>query len=158
MKIKLICIGGIKQEYAQIGCQFFESRIKAFGMPFEIVELKDTVRTDGANAQKWKADEAIRIRKALEDVCYWIAMDERGSDYTSVQFSQLIDRCQNQSLKQIAFVIGGPDGLDAELKGGADLKLRLGAMTLPHELARLVLTEQIYRGMSILKNLPYHRV
>lgn len=143
MKLKLICIGGIKQEYAQLGCQLFESRIKAFGVPFEVVELKDSIRTDGATAQKWKTEEAVRIRKALEGVgnSIWVAMDEKGTEFHSVQFAQWIDKQQNQSIKQLSFVIGGPDGLDAELRASADLKLRLGAMTLPHELARLVLTE-----------------
>jgi 23S rRNA (pseudouridine1915-N3)-methyltransferase len=159
MKLKLICIGGIKQEYAQLGCALFESRIKAFGIPFEVIELKDSIRTDGANAQKWKAEEAIKIRKALEGAGgIWVAMDEKGIELNSVQFADWIDKQQNQSTKALSFVIGGPDGLEAELRASADLKLRLGAMTLPHELARLVLTEQLYRAYSILKNLPYHRI
>ena len=79
-----------------------------------------------------------------------VALDERGKDLTTVQFAELLKA-------ETAFVIGGPDGLDAELKASAFMLLRLSSLTLPHALAQVVLLEQIYRAASLLTGHPYHR-
>ena len=79
-----------------------------------------------------------------------VALDERGKDLTTVQFAELLK-------KETAFVIGGADGLDAEVKAGAFMLLRLSSLTLPHALAQVVLLEQIYRAATLLTGHPYHR-
>jgi 23S rRNA (pseudouridine1915-N3)-methyltransferase len=79
-----------------------------------------------------------------------VALDERGKDLTTLQFAELLK-------KETAFVIGGADGLDAEVKAGAFMLLRLSSLTLPHALAQVVLLEQIYRAASVLTGHPYHR-
>jgi len=79
-----------------------------------------------------------------------IALDERGKDMTTVEFAKLLQR-------QSAFVIGGADGLSAQVKNDADLLLKLSSLTLPHALAQLILLEQLYRAASILTGHPYHR-
>jgi 23S rRNA (pseudouridine1915-N3)-methyltransferase len=79
-----------------------------------------------------------------------VALDERGKDLTTVQFAELLKA-------ETAFLIGGPDGLDAGLKAGAFMLLRLSSLTLPHALAQVVLLEQIYRAASLLTGHPYHR-
>jgi 23S rRNA (pseudouridine1915-N3)-methyltransferase len=79
-----------------------------------------------------------------------VALDERGKDLTTVQFAELLK-------KETAFVIGGADGLDAEVKAGAFMQLRLSSLTLPHALAQVVLLEQIYRAATLLTGHPYHR-
>jgi 23S rRNA (pseudouridine1915-N3)-methyltransferase len=79
-----------------------------------------------------------------------VALDERGKDLTTLQFAELLK-------KETAFVIGGADGLDAEVKAGAFMLLRLSSFTLPHALAQVVLLEQIYRAASVLTGHPYHR-
>jgi 23S rRNA (pseudouridine1915-N3)-methyltransferase len=79
-----------------------------------------------------------------------IALDERGKDLTTVQFAELLK-------KETAFVIGGADGLEPELKAGAFMLLRLSSLTLPHALAQVVLLEQIYRAATLLTGHPYHR-
>ena len=85
-----------------------------------------------------------------------IALDERGKDWTTQQFADQLQRWRD-SADDIAFVIGGADGLDTELKQQARTLLRLSSMTLPHALARVMLAEQLYRAASMLAGHPYHR-
>ena len=91
-----------------------------------------------------------RLRAALPKGARLIALDERGKDYTTVQFSQLLG-------EETAFVIGGPDGLDEKLRNEAKILLRLSSLTLPHALAQVVLLEQLYRAATLLTGHPYHR-
>ena len=91
-----------------------------------------------------------RLRAALPGNARLVALDERGRDYTTKQFAELLKR-------ETAFVIGGADGLPADIKAEASLLLRLSALTLPHALAQVVLLEQLYRAASLLTGHPYHR-
>ena len=95
-----------------------------------------------------KNDKALRA--ALPRSARMVALDERGEDYTTRQFAQLLK-------SETAFVLGGPDGLEPWVKQEAALVLRLSSLTLPHALAQVVLLEQIYRAASILTGHPYHR-
>ena len=155
MKIKLIAVGGLKQEYAKVGCELFSRRLSKM-CRFELIEVRDAKRK-GSEVAKWKAREAEHLRQALSGVSSWIALDERGEDWGSARLAREIQERQTRSLSSLAFVIGGPDGFDPTLLREAPRTLRLGKMTLPHELARLVLLEQLYRAQSILANTPYHR-
>lgn len=155
MKIKLIVVGGLKQEYAQIGCAMFTERLSRM-CRFELIEVRDAKR-QGRDADRWKAQEAEALRQALLGVSTWIALDEHGEEWGSERLAREIQERQTRSHSALAFVIGGPDGFDATFLSTAPKKLRLGKMTLPHELARLVLLEQLYRAHSILANTPYHR-
>jgi 23S rRNA (pseudouridine1915-N3)-methyltransferase len=85
-----------------------------------------------------------------------VALDERGREFTTAELARWL-AAQRQDGRDIAFLIGGADGLAAAAKSGAELPLRLSAMTLPHGLARVLLAEQLYRASSILHNHPYHR-
>ena len=102
------------------------------------------------------AQEAERLRQALPQGACVVALDERGKTYTTVALSKAI---QGWSLEfaDIAFVIGGPDGLDAAFKLEARQLMRLSDMTLPHAMARVLLIEQLYRAWSIQSAHPYHR-
>jgi 23S rRNA (pseudouridine1915-N3)-methyltransferase len=157
MKIQLITVGGLKQEYAQIGCALFEKRLR-HQCRFELIEVKDAKRSKRGDVAQWKAQEAHHIQDALGTSAYWVALDEKGASWTSVDLSKKIEWAQNQSFSKLTFVIGGPDGLDSQLLANAPQKLALGSLTLPHELARLILLEQLYRAHSILENSPYHRI
>jgi 23S rRNA (pseudouridine1915-N3)-methyltransferase len=94
--------------------------------------------------------DSKRLRAALPGHARLVALDERGRDYNTKQFAELLNR-------ETAFVIGGADGLDDAVKAEAAVLLRLSAMTLPHALAQVVLLEQLYRAASILTSHPYHR-
>ena len=105
----------------------------------------------------WKAEEAANIRAALPPNCTVVALDERGRTWTSRDFAGWLETQQVRAVPAVAFVIGGPDGLDPALRDQADRVWALGPGTMAHELARLVLAEQLYRAASILAGTPYHR-
>lgn len=156
MKIQLVTIGGLKQDYAQTGCALFEKRLKGLAK-YELKELRDAKRAKTPDVDRWRREEAERIKQVISDVPYWIALDERGKTLSSREFAKLIQKAQNRAYHRLPFVIGGPDGLEPELRESAPELISLGPMTMPHELARLVLLEQLYRANAILANLPYHR-
>jgi 23S rRNA (pseudouridine1915-N3)-methyltransferase len=101
--------------------------------------------------------ERERIEAALPKSVRIIALDERGKDLTSVGLSQQLEAWQ-QDGRDTAFLIGGADGLDPELKARAEGLIRISSMTLPHGMVRVLLAEQLYRAWSITQNHPYHRV
>jgi len=142
-KIKIICIGKIKENSIKELCDEFTKRIKPF-CGFEILELKDRgIEEDTKNINlKIKEDKLKNV----------FIMDERGEELTSIEFSNLI----NKKEEEICFIIGGADGLLENIKK-ENKTICLSKMTLTHELARLILTEQIYRSMMILNNRSYHK-
>ena len=125
-------------------------------LPLELIELRPEPRTSGKPAAALCLAEAVRIRQALPAGSLAIALDERGREFTSAAFSGWLEKKSGEG-RDIAFIIGGADGLDPEITGKAGLLLRLSAFTLPHTLARVVLAEQLYRAVSIMQNHPYHR-
>lgn len=122
----------------------------------ELREIKPEPRTQGKSAAQMMALEARRIEAALPPDCLRIALDERGRDVTTMALSSWMDEWRNDG-RDVAFIIGGADGLDAELKRRCDRLLRLSSLTLPHGMARVLLAEQLYRAWAILHNHPYHR-
>ena len=125
-------------------------------MPLELIELRAEQRTNGKPAEALRRAEAARIVQALPDGVMKVALDEHGREFTTDQLSKWLDRTTGEG-RDIAFLIGGADGLAPDLINSADLKLRLSAFTLPHALARVLLAEQLYRVVSIMQNHPYHR-
>ena len=101
--------------------------------------------------------EAELLRGAVPDGATVVALDEGGSQLDSRQFAQWIGAWRNKGLRDLAFVIGGADGLDAALRDGVEMKIAFGTMTWPHMLVRAMLMEQIYRAQQILAGHPYHK-
>jgi 23S rRNA (pseudouridine1915-N3)-methyltransferase len=128
-------------------------------MPRELAvtvsEIKPEVRGSKTREQLMSAEKA-RIRAALPTSVRLIALDERGQDLTTKKLAERLEVWM-QDGRDVAFLIGGADGLDPELKAEAAEMIRLSSLTLPHGMARLILCEQLYRAMSLLKNHPYHR-
>lgn len=156
MKISIVAIGQRQPEWAEAAVHDYLSR---FPTDFK-VELK-VLKAEARSGQmqtpdRVRAAEATRIRSALPTGCAFVALDERGKDWTTQQLAQQLSHWRDAS-EPVAFVIGGPDGLDDGLKREARLQLRLSSLTLPHALARVVLVEQLYRAWSILARHPYHR-
>lgn len=156
MKIQVITIGGLKQDYAREGCSLFEKRLRGL-TKYELKELRDAKRGKTPDVDRWRREEGERIQQAIVDAPLWVALDERGESLSSRALAKLIQKAQNRALHTLPFVIGGPDGLEPSLRESAPKLMSLGPMTLPHELARLVLLEQLYRAHAIIANLPYHR-
>ena len=129
-------------------------------MPPELrIELRDVrpePRTAGKTVAAMMEAEAERLRQVLPRHGPRIALDEHGRDLTSTGLATLIEQWRADG-DDVAFLIGGPDGLAASLKAEAQMRIRLSSMTLPHGLARVVLAEQLYRAWSITQNHPYHR-
>lgn len=105
-----------------------------------------------------KEDEAKTMLASLKPGATLICLDERGKDISSNDLSKLMRNALDNSVPEIAFAIGGPDGHAANLRDKADQIIRLGKMTWPHQLARIMLAEQIYRSITILSGHPYHRI
>lgn len=122
----------------------------------ELREIKPEPRTTGKTPAQLMAAEARRIEAALPAGCYWVALDERGKDLTTVQLSSRLEYWRTLG-RDVAFLIGGPDGLHPELKRQCPETLRLSALTLPHPMVRVLLSEQLYRAWAIMTGHPYHR-
>lgn len=122
----------------------------------ELTEIRPEPRAEGKPVPAMMRAEAARLSAAAPPGAFKVALDEHGREFTSQALSRWLE-ARSSDGRDIAFYIGGPDGLDPELAAGCELKLRLSAFTLPHALARVVLAEQLYRALCILKGHPYHR-
>ena len=120
-------------------------------------EIKPVERSGSKTAETVMALERGKIEAAIPKGSRIIALDERGKDLTTVQLSRLLTQWQ-QDGRDVTFVIGGADGLDAGFKASADMLVRVSSLTLPHGMVRVLLAEQLYRAWSITQNHPYHRV
>jgi 23S rRNA (pseudouridine1915-N3)-methyltransferase len=122
----------------------------------ELVEVRPEKRGPNRSATQVRAAEARRIDAAVPGRSRRVALDERGRDLTTAQLARQVDRWLADP-RDVALLIGGPDGLDPSLRAGAEFELRLSSLTLPHALVRVLLAEQLYRALTILDNHPYHR-
>ena len=139
-RCRILAVGKVRRGWIQEGIDLYRKRLPGL----EIVELRDST------PQK----EADAIQAALRSDERLIALMEEGDTLASIPFARRLERYGNERL---AFVIGGADGLTSELKSRASWRLSLSPMTFPHELARLMLIEQLFRAQAILQGSPYHR-
>lgn len=122
----------------------------------QLKEIKPVERSGSKTAETVMALERTKIEAAIPKGARIIALDERGKDITTAQLSQYLTGWQ-QDGRDVTFLIGGADGLDAGLKASADMLMRISSLTLPHGMVRVLLAEQLYRAWSITQNHPYHR-
>ncbi|AXK39099.1 23S rRNA (pseudouridine(1915)-N(3))-methyltransferase RlmH [Crenobacter cavernae] len=155
MKMTILAVGTKMPRWVD---EAFTDYAKRFGrdITLELKEIKPEKRGGGVTAEKGIAAEHARLIAALPPRARLVVLDERGKNWTSMQLATGLKDWLADG-QDIAFVIGGADGLSAELKQRADLLLQLSAMTLPHGMVRVMLAEQLYRAVSILNNHPYHR-
>ena len=125
-------------------------------LALDLIEVKPDPRTSGKTPAVMMAAEAQRIESALPARCRRVALDEHGDALTTQQLAARLAKWMDEG-DDVALLIGGPDGLDPQLKSSAHEMLRLSSLTLPHALVRVVLAEALYRAVSVLKNHPYHR-
>ena len=155
MKITVVAVGQRQPPWANAAVDEYLSRLPAeFNVECKLVKAES--RSGDVPLTRVLSAEAARVRAAIPNGAWLIALDERGKDWTTQQLAAQLQRWRD-SAEDVAFAIGGADGLDAELKEQARTLLRLSSMTLPHALARVVLAEQLYRAASILAGHPYHR-
>lgn len=155
MNIIVLAVGNKMPRWVDEAVQEYAKR---FGrdVQYTLKEIKPEKRGAGVNAAQGMAAEEKRILEALPDNAFLVVLDERGKAPTSVELAQYMQRWQ-QDGEHVCFVIGGADGMTDALKQKARLMLRLSSLTLPHGMVRVLLTEQLYRAVSILQNHPYHR-
>jgi 23S rRNA (pseudouridine1915-N3)-methyltransferase len=154
MRIRLVAVGHRQPVWIDSGCDEYVKRLPR-EWDFQLVLLKTAPREGRAAADAVRA-EARAIEASMPAGWLRVALDERGRAMTTAELAGAL-RGWQQDARDVAFVIGGPDGLDPSVKSGAGLLLSLSAMTLPHGLARLLLVEQLYRAASLLSGHPYHR-
>lgn len=155
MKLALIAVGHRQPDWVETGCAEYVKR-----MPREATLTVHEVKPEprgSKNREQLLAAEKGRIRDVLPSPsCRLVVLDERGDDLTTLKLAKRLE-CWMQDGRDVALLIGGADGIDETLKAAADEKIRLSSLTLPHGMARLLLCEQLYRAVSVLKNHPYHR-
>jgi 23S rRNA (pseudouridine1915-N3)-methyltransferase len=151
MLLTILAIGKKKSEYDPMIKEYQKRVVSPFTLELEIVE---PLGID--NAQQCREKESEKLLSKIKKGDFVIALDERGSEYSTIEFSKLVELKLNESYKRIVFVIGGAYGLDDHFKSQTNNIMRLGKLTLPHELARLVIAEQLYRVTNVISGGKYH--
>lgn len=155
MRFHLVAVGTRVPEWVSEGFADYAKRFHG-GARLELHAVAAARRHSGSEPARARVEEAERLRSAVPARAYRIALDLGGRAISTEGLAERV-REWNRTGDQVAFLVGGPDGLDPELLKEADERWSLSPLTLPHALVRVVLAEQLYRAISILHNQPYHR-
>lgn len=159
MKIKIIAVGKLKEKYLKQGIAEYEKRLGKY-CKFEIIEVPDEKAPENLSDLEMiqvKEKEGQKILAKLSDNDYVFALAIQGKEITSEGFASQIDQLSTRGTSSFAFVIGGSLGLSDEVMKRSDAQISFGRLTYPHQLMRLILTEQVYRAFRIIKGEPYHK-
>jgi 23S rRNA (pseudouridine1915-N3)-methyltransferase len=154
MKIAFWTVGKAHEAYAKEGIDMYTKRISNY-FPVEWTIIPPPKSSTVTEAEQ-KKQEASAIRQLLKEGDYLVALDERGSTFTSEILSQFLQQRATASIKRLVFLIGGAYGIDKPILDAAQFRWSLSALTFPHQLVRLILAEQIYRACTIMRNEKYH--
>ena len=154
MKLYLIAVGHKMPDWVESGFKEYTKRMPREAT-IELIELKPGQRS-GSSVDKAMETERDRILAALPQGCRKVILDERGAAWTTMKLAERLKAWQ-QDGRDVAFVIGGADGLHPDVKKQADDLIQLSALTLPHGMVRVLLAEQLYRAVAINQGHPYHR-
>lgn len=155
MRIHMICIGQRPPEWVTLGFKEYVQRLP-HGCSLHLVEIATPKRGRNADLDRLRREEGAAMMAAIPTDCLKVAMDLSGASWDSVGLSRRLSDWMHSG-RDVALLIGGPDGLTQECLDHADLKWSLSDLTLPHALVRVVIAEQLYRAWSILQGHPYHR-
>ena len=155
MKARLIAVGERAPAWVAEGFSEYQKRLSHW-LPFELLEITPGIRGKGRDAARAQLDEGQRVLAAIPKNAYVVLLEGRGKNYSSGQLAERLEFWRQQG-RDIAFLIGGPEGHSPEVSAKADEQWSIGALTLPHMLVRLIVAEQVYRAASLLANHPYHR-
>ncbi|HEU6607646.1 23S rRNA (pseudouridine(1915)-N(3))-methyltransferase RlmH [Streptococcus pneumoniae] len=159
MKIKVVTVGKLKEKYLKDGIAEYSKRISRFAK-FEMIELSDEKTPDKVSEsenQKILEIEGQRILSKIADRDFVIVLAIEGKTFFSEEFSKQLEETSIKGFSTLTFIIGGSLGLSSSVKNRANLSVSFGRLTLPHQLMRLVLVEQIYRAFTIQQGFPYHK-
>ena len=155
MKARLVAVGERAPGWVAEGFGEYRKRLSHW-LPLELVEVEPGLRGKGRDAARAMADEGQRVIAALPRQAWVVTLDGRGRGWSSEQLAQRLEHWRGQG-RDLAFLIGGPEGHGDDVLARADESWSLGPLTLPHMLVRLVVAEQLYRAAALLANHPYHR-
>jgi len=155
LHVRLIAVGKLRGSIWAPAVAKYGHRLQHYAK-LDLVEIRDIVGK-GLPDSAALAEEGKIIAQALESGNYLVALDRQGKPFSSEQLAEVLQKLIATGIRKMDFVIGGPVGLDRTIIAKANLRLSLSAMTLPHELARVVLLEQLYRALTILRGEPYHK-
>ena len=155
MRVRVIAVGTRMPAWVRSACDDYLTRLGS-SLAVALIELAPGPRRPGAPAQRAIAAEGGRLLKALRPADHLVALDERGSQFSTRELADWL-KARMHAGEDVAFAIGGPDGLAREVLARSRLTLSLSRLTLPHALVRVLLAEQLYRAHCILVNHPYHR-
>ena len=159
MKIKIVTVGKLKEKYLKDGIAEYSKRISRFAK-LEMIELADEKTPDKASEienQKILETEGARILSKIEERDFVLVLAIEGKTFSSEEFSKQLEGASIKGYSTLTFIIGGSLGLAPSVKNRANLSVSFGRLTLPHQLMRLVLVEQIYRAFTIQQGSPYHK-
>ena len=155
MRLRVLAVGKPKEKYSRDAAADYLARVNRY-LPCEIVEVKEG-SSEGDEA-RIVALEARRLRETdPRENEFRMALDLRGKSYSSAEFARFLGDHMNYGGRDLAFLIGGAYGLEPGLRRESDLQLSLSSLTIPHDLVRVLLLEQLYRALTILRGEPYHK-
>jgi 23S rRNA (pseudouridine1915-N3)-methyltransferase len=159
LRLQVLCVGRLKAGPERQIVSRYSERIGTAGRSVGLgpLDLREVDEGRARRPDDRKIDEALRIAALLPEGSTLWALDEKGPHLTSEHFAHDIANLRDGGTSALAFAIGGADGLDESLRQRANRMIAFGALTLPHQLVRVLLLEQIYRAMTILSGHPYHR-
>lgn len=155
MRASVIAVGTGMPAWVEAGFAEYARRLSHW-LPLELVEIGPGERGKGRDVRRAMEDEAQRLAAAMPKSAHVVLLDGRGRSHTSEQLARRLEHWRMQG-RDLAFLIGGPDGFADSVRSTAGEAWSLGPLTLPHPLVRIVVAEQLYRAASILANHPYHR-
>ena len=155
MKLRILCVGRLSETYLREGCTLFQDRLRHY-LPLVIEELREQKASGPGDVPRAVNLEGEQLLARVPAGAYVVVLDERGRTMTSMALAELLERHMLAGTGEWVLVIGGAHGLSDTVRQRADLLLSLSAMTLPHQIVRLLLLEQLYRGCTIIRREPYH--
>lgn len=155
MKLTLLCISKTTEKYLLEGMAIYENRLQHY-CKYQRIEIPDLKNSKNLSFDQQKQKEAELILSKISNTDYVVLLDEKGKEFSSLEFSKEISKWQNQGNQNVVFVIGGPYGFNDSVYARANQKISLSRLTFSHQMVRLFFVEQLYRAHSILRSEPYH--
>ena len=159
MRLTIAAIGRMKSGPEKDLAERYLDRFRKVGAPLglDCQDVHEYPESRLKTVEERKGEEARKLGSALPPGCACLVLDESGTTLSSPEFAALLARMRDEGSRDLALLVGGPDGHDRGLRSGAEAVVSLGRMTFPHQIARILLAEQLYRAATILAGHPYHR-